>query len=248
MGSHELDLFADFRVRICTQAAVEAGALRPGGEGWFALGERSGAEAAPHTPLPPEDNEPEPAVEATPENTPRLAFRFPTEGGAARALVRTPASPSGTSSAVATRLGRVAAERRALDSPVPFGGAPPAAAARPEPRTAAPAPPDAEDSEVRELTARHPPAPDWTDAEPVAPRVPDPRSLHARRPVTRGAPPSRRGASAPPPAARRSDAAVQTVDTWPEPYEFLIADMYRAPDHTSDRVSAVCMLYNVLRL
>ncbi|CAH0591740.1 unnamed protein product [Chrysodeixis includens] len=65
-------------------AARTAAALRPGAEPWFALGDRCGADSAPHTPLPAEADPAEPpeaAVEATPENTParetRAQFRFP---------------------------------------------------------------------------------------------------------------------------------------------------------------------------
>lgn len=146
-----------------SQAALSAGSLRPGGEGWFALGERSGADAAPHTPLP----EPEPAVEATPENTParlaRQAFRFPApDSPAARALGRTPPAAAPVPDACAARLARVAAERRAQDSPVPFGGAPPALVARPEPRAPrtepraeplAELPPESRDQEDREVSS-----------------------------------------------------------------------------------------------
>lgn len=137
-----------------TERARSAGAVRPGGAGWFPLGERSGAEAAPHTPLPEREPEPEPepAVEATPENTParlaRQAFRFPAaESPAVRPLL-TPGGGAGAPDACQARLQRVQAERRAHHSPVPIGGAPPASAARPEPRHP---PPHLEDREVPSL-------------------------------------------------------------------------------------------------
>ncbi|XP_045539373.1 hamartin [Papilio machaon] len=233
-------------------AARSASSLRPGTEPWFALADRCGADSAPHTPLPAEPEAvepPEAAVEATPENTPaketRAQFRFPTESAAVRAIGRRsqPPSPmrketSPPGDAFASRLSRVALERRAVESPVPFGGAPPPAVARPEPSRAAPAldgePLNVEDREVLELTARARAEDAWPDAEAAEPRTRDPRRLAAplaalRAPRRRAAPPPRRAASCTPriPAARTAAVAVQTVDTWPAPYEFLIGDFYR---------------------
>ncbi|XP_068623026.1 hamartin [Battus philenor] len=227
-------------------AARSASSLRPGTEPWFPLGDRCGADSAPHTPLPHDADAAEPpeaAVEATPENTPaketRAQFRFPGESAAVRAIGRRsqPPSPmrketSPPMDAFASRLARVAHERRAVESPVPFGGAPPAAVARPEPSRAPPALDaenfNVEDREVLELTARARTEDAWVDAEAAVPRARAPRRpTAARRPRTTPAP--RRAASCSPrlPAARTSCAAVQTVDTWPAPYEFLIGDLYR---------------------
>ncbi|KAJ8721135.1 hypothetical protein PYW08_006600 [Mythimna loreyi] len=248
-------------------AARTASSLRPGAEPWFALGDRCGADSAPHTPLPSDADAAEPpeaAVEATPENTParetRAQFRFPAESGAVRAIGRRsrPASPPrketspsavGAAGAVgdaySSRLARVALERRAADSPVPFAGVPPpAGAVRPEPsRPAPPAealslePLNVEDREVLELTALAHADEEWAEPGGLAglrgrARAHDPRgppALAARR----SAPAPRRSASCGPRLAGRSSAsvAVQTVDTWPEPYEFVIADFFRAlPD------------------
>ncbi|KPI98305.1 Hamartin [Papilio xuthus] len=219
-------------------AARSASSLRPGTEPWFALADRCGADSAPHTPLPAEPEAvepPEAAVEATPENTPaketRAQFRFPTESAAVRAIGRRsqPPSPmrketSPPGDAFATRLSRVALERRAVESPVPFGGAPPPAVARPEPSRAAPAidgePLNVEDREVLELTARARAEDAWPDAEAAEPRTRDPRRLAAplatlRAPRRRAAPPPRRAASCSPriPAARTAAVAVQSVET-----------------------------------
>ncbi|XP_059062389.1 hamartin [Achroia grisella] len=245
-------------------AARAAAALRPGAEPWFPLGDRCGADSAPNTPLPAEPDAAEPpeaAVEATPENTParetRPQFRYPPESGAVRAIGRRsrPASPprkepSPSGDAFAGRLARVALERRAAESPVPFGGAPPAGAAlaRPEPSRPQPAPPDAPgplDREVGELTARAPLERTWPDAEDGAPPAPlDPRLSErprraTRRTVSRDVAPPRRAASCSPrlPAARRASVAVQTVDTWPAPYEFIMADFYRSlPDESRKQI------------
>lgn len=273
-----------------------ASVLRPGAEPWFALGDRCGADSAPHTPLPADADAgepPEAAVEATPENTParetRAQFRFPGESGAVRAIGRRsrPASPprketspslsSGAGEAYASRLARVALERRAQDSPVSFAGAPPpagAALARPEPSRPPPPlevgavlePSNMEDREVLELTTQASADDEWVEAvEPCQGlgRVRDPRLEAGRgRPATRAAgpqaraagpparaagppvraagPPARRAASCSPrlPGARRASVAVQTVDTWPEPHEFLIADFFRAmPDEFRRQVS-----------
>nr|XP_049697516.1 hamartin [Helicoverpa armigera] len=239
-------------------AARSAGGLRPGAEPWFPLSDRCGADSAPHTPLPSEADAAEPpeaAVEATPENTParetRAQFRFPGESGAVRAIGRRsrPASPPrketspvAPGEAYAARLARVAQERRAADSPVLFAGAPPpaGAVARPEPRVPGAAlalePLNGEDREVLELTSR-------ADAEweggagsgaGARVRVRDPRAAGPRGPraAARG-PPARRAASCEGRLAggARVSVAVQTVDTWPEPYEFIIADYLRAiPD------------------
>ncbi|XP_041969729.1 hamartin [Aricia agestis] len=225
-------------------ATRAASALRPGAEPWFALADRCGADSAPHTPLPAESDAAEPpeaAVEATPENTPakdaRAHFRFPGESAAVRAIGRRsqPPSPlrkdtSPPADALAGRVARVAAERRAAESPVPFGGAPPVGARRPEPR--APEPLNVEDREVLMLTER---ARDlrWAGSA-EEPHVRDPRAAcgapaaeGGRRRARRG-PPARRGASCPGRAGGSSSVAVQTEDAWPEPYEFLIADFYRA--------------------
>ncbi|CAG5057829.1 unnamed protein product [Parnassius apollo] len=224
-------------------AARAAAALRPGAESWFALTDRCGADSAPHTPLPAETDvvePPEAAVEATPENTPaketRAQFRFPGESGAVRAIgLRKEASPPGTGDAVAGRLARVAIDRRAADSPVPLCGAPPpagASVARPQPSRATlpdTEPLNVEDREVLELTARSRAEETWPEVEAV-PRARDPRRLVPRRRAGAGAaPPPRRAAScsARLPPARTHTVAVQTLDTWPAPYEFLIADFYR---------------------
>lgn len=152
-------------------AARAASQLRPGAEPWFALADRCGADSAPHTPLPADADSAEPpeaAVEATPENTPaketRAQFRFPAESGAVRAIGRRSRPPSPprketsppVGEAYAGRLSRVLAERRAVESPVPFLGAPPppgASVARPEPSR--PPPPDCEPLNVedREVTS-----------------------------------------------------------------------------------------------
>ncbi|RVE45001.1 hypothetical protein evm_010365 [Chilo suppressalis] len=234
-------------------AARAAGSLRPGAEPWFPLGERCGADSAPHTPLPADADAAEPpeaAVEATPENTParetRARFRFPTESGAARAIGRRAETSPAGGEAYSARLARVALERRAADSPVPFGGAPPAGAvARPEPRAgSAPGPgPEEEpasaeeeqlaeeDREVLELTASGAgPVGSWPEC--ATPALP-PRDPRADTPGLGGglkAGPPRRPSSCPPRAASGSHSvAVQTVDVWPEPYEFLVADFYRGP-------------------
>ncbi|XP_049878829.1 hamartin [Pectinophora gossypiella] len=215
-------------------ASRAAAQLRPGAEPWFALVDRCGADSAPHTPLPADADTAAPletAVEATPENTPaketRAAFRFPSESTAVRALglraasARAASPPRGASppagpgagGAGSGRLARVVAERRAADSPVPFaGGAPPAGALRPEPRAALPAPP--------------------ADSRPVLQLAPRPAPRRARGPGRPAARPPRRAASAAPaPRSRTTTTAVQTVDAWPEPYEFIIADFYRSlPD------------------
>ncbi|XP_013170334.1 PREDICTED: uncharacterized protein LOC106119745, partial [Papilio xuthus] len=88
---------------------------------------------------------------------------------------------------------------------------------------------------VLELTARARAEDAWPDAEAAEPRTRDPRRLAAplatlRAPRRRAAPPPRRAASCSPriPAARTAAVAVQTVDTWPAPYEFLIGDFYRS--------------------
>ncbi|XP_063832141.1 hamartin, partial [Ostrinia nubilalis] len=226
-------------------AARAASALRPGAEPWFPLGERCGADSAPHTPLPADADAAEPpeaAVEATPENTParetRAQFRFPTDSGAARAIGRRKeTSPGGE--AYAARLARVALERRAADSPVPFGGAPPAGAslARPEPRPAGAAPPEplgAEDREVLELTGgRAAPQGEWAECTTPAPPTRDPRARSPTRARARGAggAPARRAASCGPRlgGARTCSTAAQTVDVWPAPYEFIVSDFYRCP-------------------
>ncbi|XP_053616452.1 hamartin [Plodia interpunctella] len=215
-----------------------ANSLRPGGEGWFMLAERCGAESAPATPLPAEpEPEPEAAVEATPENTPardaRAAFRFPTDSTTVRAIGRRESPPG--AEALSARLARVARDRRAADSPVAFGRAPPPSAPRPEPQHQRPHLDTTEDQEVFELTERaavaeHP----WAESAPP-PRVRDPRRARAqpapRAPSAPGAPrtPPRRAAScvARLPPLRTTSVAVQTVDTWPQPYEFIIADFYR---------------------
>lgn len=252
-------------------AARAASALRPGTEPWFALGDRCGADSAPHTPLPSDADAAEPpeaAVEATPENTParetRAQFRFPAESGAVRAIGRRsrPASPPrketspsalgalAPGDAYSSRLARVALERRAADSPVPFAGVPPpaGAVARPEPSRPAPAdalalePLNVEDREVLELTTRARSDADWADAERAAgvecARALDPRrspALVARR-CARA--PLRSSSCGPRLASARSSVAVQTVDTWPEPYEFVIADFFRAlPDDSRRQVS-----------
>ncbi|XP_045778729.1 hamartin isoform X2 [Maniola jurtina] len=217
----------------CGAGAARANAaLRPGAEPWFALAERCGADSAPATPLPAEpapDPEPEAAVEATPENTPakepRTAPRPAADSGAVRALGRKEASPPGAGDALAARLARVALERRAADSPVPMGGAPPVGAARPLPRRE---PLDGEDREVLELTEGA--AEDaWPADDEPPPPVPDPRALERGRPPARGhAAPARRSASCSGEARGRGSCsvAVQTLDVWPAPYEFLIADFY----------------------
>ncbi|CAH0663574.1 unnamed protein product [Spodoptera exigua] len=237
-------------------AARAASGLRPGTEPWFPLGDRCGADSAPHTPLPVEDAaEPEAAVEATPENTParetRAQFRFPTESGAVRAIGRRsrPASPprketspagapSAPADAYSSRLARVASERRAADSPVPFAGVPPPAGAVARPEPSRPAPPaeeplNVEDREVLELTTRAAPV-EWAEGPGrVAWReLPEPRERCARLTGRGGAGP-RRSASCSPRlgGASRASVAVQTVDTWPEPYEFIVSDFFHSlPD------------------
>ncbi|CAB3246940.1 unnamed protein product [Arctia plantaginis] len=252
-------------------------ALRPGAEPWFALGDRCGADSAPHTPLPADADAgepPEAAVEATPENTParetRAQFRFPSDSGAVRAIGRRsrPASPprketspslsAGPGEAYSARLARVALERRAADSPVPFAGAPPpagAAVARPEPSRppppldvgTVPEPFNVEDREVLELTTQANAEDEWDEAvEPSVglSRTRDPRRGEAARPTPRrSGPPARRSSSCSPrlPGARRSSVAVQTVDTWPEPHEFLIADFFRAMPDEFRRQSGDCI-------
>ncbi|OWR51312.1 hamartin like protein [Danaus plexippus plexippus] len=243
------------------QAARAASALRPGAEPWFALSDRCGADSAPNTPLPADTDSAEPpeaAVEATPENTPaketRAQFRFPTDSAAVRAIGRRsqPPSPlrketspptgttsaSGVSEAYSGRLARVAMERRAAESPVPFGGHPPpvGAVARPEPTRSAPIvdpePLNVEDREVLELTERARVERSWSSAEERTPVARDPRATrpgHDPTPRTAPAPPPRRAASCSPRprAARTNTVAVQTLDVWPAPYEFLIADFHR---------------------
>ncbi|XP_063366197.1 hamartin [Cydia amplana] len=165
----------------------------------------------------------------------------------------------GAGDAYAGRLTRMALDRAALeaeggaqrrgpDSPVPFGGGPPPAGAplaRPEPRgpgAAADAEPlNVEDREVLELTARARGEDAWADSEAAPPAALLARALDPRRGPARalnprrGPPPPRRAASCGPSAPTRSaEVAVQTVDAWPEPYEFLIADFYRnLPDDFS---------------
>ncbi|XP_052749715.1 hamartin [Galleria mellonella] len=241
-------------------AARSAAALRPGTEPWFPLGDRCGAESAPNTPLPCEPDvgePPEAAVEATPENTParetRPQFRYPPESSTVRAIGRRsrPASPPRKETspcggeAYAGRLARVALERRAADSPVPFGGTPPAGAvlARPEPSrphqdTSETA--ESVDREVVELTERAASECPWPEAEAGAPPPPrDPRRGARPARAARASRPPRRSASCSPrlPAVRHSSVAVQTVDTWPAPYEFLIADFYRnLPDESRKQI------------
>ncbi|KAL0830233.1 hypothetical protein ABMA28_003680 [Loxostege sticticalis] len=234
-------------------AARAASALRPGAEPWFPLGERCGADSAPHTPLPADADAAEPpeaAVEATPENTParetRAQFRFPTDTGTARAIGRRKETSPAGGEAYASRLARVALERRAVDSPVPFGGAPPAGAslARPEPRPASAAPLEplgAEDREVLELTGgRAAPQGEWGECATPAPPQRDPRAL-SPAPVRRSGRPARRASSCGPrlAGARTSTAAVQTVDVWPAPYEFIVADFYRCPPEESPKQGAI---------
>ncbi|XP_061717477.1 hamartin [Cydia pomonella] len=144
-----------------------------------------------------------------------------------------------------------ATQRRGPDSPVPFGGGPPPAGApvaRPEPR--GPGAPDAEplnveDREVLELTARARAEDAWADSESAPAAAALARALDPRRgwaaparaldPRRGLAPPPRRPASCGPrPPTRSTEVAVQTVDAWPEPYEFIIADFYRnLPDDFS---------------
>ncbi|CAF4764662.1 unnamed protein product [Pieris macdunnoughi] len=236
-------------------AARAASALRPGAEPWFPLADRCGAESAPNTPLPaePESAEaPEAAVEATPENTPakdaRTQFRFPNDSAVVRAIgrrSRPPSPPRKETSppvggeAYAGRLARVALERRAAESPVPFGGGPPPAGAvpRPEPSRAVAAaceaePLNVEDREVLELTERAGGEAAWDSGDGGTPAWRDPRAKAPRREGARRAPPARRASSCSPALrSRTSEAAAQTVDTWPAPYEFLIADFFRSlPD------------------
>ncbi|XP_069362206.1 nuclease SbcCD subunit C [Maniola hyperantus] len=219
----------------CGAGAARANAaLRPGAEPWFALAERCGADSAPATPLPAEpapDPEPEAAVEATPENTPakepRAAPRVAADSGAVRALGRKEASPPGAGDALAARLARVALERRAAESPVPMGGAPPAGAARPLPRRE---PLDVEDREVLALTEGAP-CDAWPADDEPPPAVPDPRAAERGRPPARGgAAPVRRARSCSDDAHGRGarSVAAQTLDVWPAPYEFVIADFYRS--------------------
>ncbi|XP_046970844.1 hamartin [Vanessa cardui] len=236
-------------------ATRAASALRPGAEPWFALGDRCGADSAPNTPLPADVDAAEPpeaAVEATPENTPaketRAQFRFPTESAAVRAIGRRSQPPSplrketsppaggGPGEGYAGRLARVALERRAAESPVPFGGGPPpaGAVARPEPSRAAPAtdnePLNVEDREVLELTERARTERSWSGAEARTPVARDPRAAERGGRRAGAAAPARRSASceARVRGARSADACVQTLDVWPAPYEFLIADFYRS--------------------
>ncbi|CAH2088428.1 unnamed protein product [Euphydryas editha] len=268
-------------------AARAAASLRPGAEPWFALGDRCGAESAPNTPLPADvdvTEPPEAAIEATPENTPaketRAQFRFPTESAAVRAIGRRSQPPSplrketsppavigGAPEGYAGRLARVALERRATESPVPFGGGPPpaGAVARPQPSRAAPPadcePLNVEDREVRELTERARPARAWPAAPARGPVVRDPRVRERPAPGAGGAAgaagargargaartPARRSAScsARVRGGRTSDAAAQTLDVWPAPYEFLIADFYRnLPSEERNQVGEVseCIL------
>ncbi|XP_045521493.1 hamartin isoform X2 [Pieris brassicae] len=234
-------------------AARAASALRPGAEPWFPLADRCGAESAPNTPLPaePESAEPpEAAVEATPENTPakdaRAQFRFPNDSAVVRAIgrrsrppspPRKETSPTAGGEAYAGRLARVALERRAAESPVPFGGGPPPAGAvpRPEPSRGVAAACDAEplnveDREVLELTERARGEGAWDSGDGGTPAWRDPRASAPRREAARRATPARRASScAPALRSRTSEAAAQTVDTWPAPYEFLIADFFRSP-------------------
>lgn len=244
------------------QAVRAASALRPGAEPWFPLGDRCGGDSAPPTPLPADmdiSEPPEAAVEATPENTParepRAQFRFPAESGAVRAIGRRSRPPSPPRSemspagdAYTSRLQRVALERNAADSPVAFGGTPPPAGApvaRPEPsRPAAAAdaePLNVEDREVLELTRRALGESEWPEAEAGGGwKALDPRRRGAAeggrpRPGA-AARPARRSASCSPSlgGARSHSVAVQTVDTWPAPYEFIVADFYRQlPEETS---------------
>ncbi|CAK1542423.1 unnamed protein product [Leptosia nina] len=252
--------------------ARAASGLRPGAEPWFPLVDRCGAESAPNTPLPaePEPVEPpEAAVEATPENTPaketRTQFRFPSDSGAVRAIGRRSqppsplrkessppvgAAPSGGDAYVG-RLARVALERRAAESPVPFGACPPSGAAlpRPEPSRASAStadlePLNVEDREVLELTQRARADSAWGAVEAGGPVCRDPR-ISAPPPTqpcdrrTAGTSLHRPNSCTPRVrAVRTCEAAVQTVDTWPEPYEFLIADFFRAlPDEERKQIT-----------
>ncbi|CAH0718860.1 unnamed protein product, partial [Brenthis ino] len=236
-------------------ATRAASALRPGAEPWFALGDRCGADSAPNTPLPTDADAAEPpeaAVEATPENTPaketRAQFRFPTESAVVRAIGRRSQPPSplrketsppaggvGGGEGYAARLARVALERRAAESPVAFGGGPPpaGAVARPEPSRAAPAadpePLNIEDREVLELTERARAERAWVGADTRTPVARDPRAGEGGRRAGAGAGGARRAASCSPRAqgGHAVSVAVQTLDVWPAPYEFLIADFYR---------------------
>ncbi|XP_045487649.1 fibril-forming collagen alpha chain isoform X1 [Pieris rapae] len=239
-------------------AARAASALRPGAEPWFPLADRCGAESAPNTPLPaePESAEPpEAAVEATPENTPakdaRTQFRFPNDSAVVRAIGRRPSpprketSPTAGGEAYAGRLARVALERRAAESPVPFGGGPPPAGAvpRPEPSRGVAAACDAEplnveDREVLELTERAAGEATWDSGDGGTPAWRDPRAKAPRSEGPRRAKPARRASSCSPALrSRTSEAAAQTVDTWPAPYEFLIADFFRSlPDAEQTQV------------
>ncbi|CAG9782633.1 unnamed protein product [Diatraea saccharalis] len=240
-------------------AARAAGSLRPGAEPWFPLGDRCGVDSAPNTPLPGDADAAEPpeaAVEATPENTParetRARFRFPTDTGAARAIGRRAETSPAGGEAFSARLARVAHERRAADSPVPFGGGPPAGpVARPEPRAPGAGAGDAaaaggeqlgeEDREVLELTSGDAaPAGEWAECPTPALPPRDPREAAAERGrggaregAREGA---RRAASCPPRAPARSrSVAAQTVDAWPAPYEFLVSDFYRCPPPASKK-------------
>ncbi|KAJ0172449.1 hypothetical protein K1T71_011588 [Dendrolimus kikuchii] len=239
-------------------AARAAAALRPGAEPWFPLSERCALDSAPAPPLPAEADAaaepPEAAVEATPENTParepRAQFRFPAESGAVRAIGRrSPPPASAPGDAYAARLQRLAVDRNAAESPVAFGGTPPpvgAPVARPEPSRPAPAPEpeplNVEDREVTELTRRALADTEWAEPEGHGgwreralardPRRGESGRRDARARARRAAPALRSASCAPSASgARTRCAAAQTVDAWPEPYEFIIADYFRAlPD------------------
>lgn len=241
-------------------AARAASALRPGAEPWFPLAERCGGDSAPPTPLPADTDTgepPEAAVEATPENTPardtRAQFRFPMDSGAVRAIGRKSrgASPprketSPAADVYSSRLARVVQERRAVDSPVPFSGTQPSAGVtRPEPSRPAPLldmePFNVEDREVLELTRCADVDEEWPEGGGASERAVVLDARRRARSPGRGAAAGRergslyRAASCDRDsgAARRS-VAVQTVDLWPEPYEFIIADFYRTlPDDTA---------------
>ncbi|KAI8440761.1 hypothetical protein MSG28_009093 [Choristoneura fumiferana] len=132
--------------------------------------------------------------------------------------------------------GRVALAPRARLAGAVRGAPPPAGApvARPEPRAAAP--PDAADREVLELTTRARADDAWADCDDATALVARARLAEPRRlaplPRRAGAAPPRPRAA--PPRTRTSEIAVQTVDVWPEPYEFIIADFYKSlPDDFS---------------
>ncbi|KAJ2945321.1 hypothetical protein O0L34_g9409 [Tuta absoluta] len=233
-------------------------ALRPGTEPWFALTDRCGTlDSAPHTPLPADADSAEPpeaAVEATPENTPaketRAAFRFPSDSSAVRAIGRrnketSPPAALGAGEAYPSRLARVVAERRAVESPVPFAGAPPpTGAVRPEPRALLAIENETfnvEDREVLELTAKAGRDDPWNEGEGSLSAVEraaqlDPRRHERKTQPKPGGGAPRRANSCTPVGGRSVSVAVQTVDAWPEPYEFLVADFYRnLPDYFQNK-------------